>query len=218
MSGTETHNPEKIRGLHRLLSSHLPSEPELRVKVIESLLVDKGMVDPEAIDAWVEVFADEIGPKRGAAVVAKAWTNADFRELLLQDAPDAIRQMGFETATTSHVIVVENNASTHNLIVCTLCSCYPMALLGLPPSWYKSASYRSRAIRDPRSVLREFGVILPSEVAVRIWDSTAEIRYFVLPQRPPETDDWSEEQLRRIVTRNSMIGTERVLTANRDSP
>ena len=205
------HDPGKIRKLHQELHSHLPPEPELRLKAIESLLVEKGLVNPEAIDAWVDVFSEEIGPKRGAAVVAKAWLDETFRQLLLTNAPEAIRQMGFETATTTHVIVVENDEHTHNLIVCTLCSCYPLALLGLPPTWYKSAAYRSRAVRDPRGVLAEFGVSLPPLVAVKVWDSTAEIRYFVLPQRPLGTEGWSAERLAGLVTRNSMIGTERDL-------
>ncbi len=205
------HDPNKIRSLHRHLRNHLPSEPELRVKAIESLLVEKGLIDPTAIDAWVEVFSDEIGPKRGASVVAKAWVDDEFRKLLLNDATAAIERMGYEAATTSHVMVVENDERTHNLIVCTLCSCYPMALLGIPPNWYKSAPYRSRAVRDPCGVLEEFGVRLPDGVRVQVWDSTAEIRYFVLPQRPEGTLDWSEERLAAIVTRNSMIGTQRDL-------
>ena len=205
-------DPDTIATLHRAMHSHLPAEPELRVMAIESLLVEKGLVDPEAIDAWVEVFSEEIGPMRGASVVARAWVDADFRRLLLDDAPEAVRRMGYETATTAHLTVVENDARTHHLIVCTLCSCYPMALLGLPPRWYKSAAYRSRAVRDPRGVLAEFGVSLPEEVAVRVWDSTAEIRYFVLPQRPPGTEGWSEERLAAIVTRNSMIGADRELS------
>ena len=205
-------DPETIATLHRAMHSHLPAEPELRVMAIESLLIEKGLVDPEAIDAWVEVFSEEIGPMRGASVVAKAWADADFRTLLLDDAPAAVRRMGYETATTAHLIVVENDARTHNLIVCTLCSCYPMALLGLPPRWYKSAAYRSRAVRDPRGVLGEFGVSLPEDIAVRVWDSTAEIRYFVLPQRPPGTEGWNEERLAALVTRDSMIGTDRDLS------
>ena len=206
------HDRDTIGRLHRALHSHLPPEPELRIMAIESLLAEKGLVDPEAIDAWIEVFSEEVGPMRGAKVVARAWVDADFRRLLLQDAAEAVRRMGYETATTAHLIVVENDTRTHHLIVCTLCSCYPMALLGLPPGWYKAAAYRSRAVRDPRGVLEEFGVSLPEEVAVKVWDSTAEVRYFVLPQRPPGTEGWSEEGLAAIVTRNAMIGTERDLS------
>lgn len=206
------HSSTEIQSIHRHLHSHLPSEPALRIKALESLLVEKGLVDSKAIDAWIETFSEDVGPKRGAAVVAKAWTNAAFRSRLLADASTVINEFGFETATTAHLQVVENTSDIHNLIVCTLCSCYPLALLGLPPSWYKSAAYRSRAIQDPRSILLEFGVKLSTEVRVTVWDSTAEIRYLVLPQRPPSTEGWSEEKLAGIVTRNSMIGTERSLS------
>ena len=203
---------DKVAQIHRHLHSHLPPEPALRVKALESLLVDKGLVTPETLDAWVEAYSDEIGPKRGAHVVAKAWSDAEFKERLLKDAPSAIDELGYLGRATAHLKVVENTEQVHNLVVCTLCSCYPFSVLGIAPNWYKTAAYRSRAVRDPRGVLAEFGVELEEKVEVRVWDSTAELRYLVLPQRPRSTSDWSEGELARIVTRNSMIGTERDLS------
>jgi len=203
---------DKVAQIHRHLHSHLPPEPALRVKALESLLVDKGLVTPETLDAWVEAYSDEIGPKRGAHVVAKAWCDAEFKERLLKDAPSASDELGYLGRATAHLKVVENTEQVHNLVVCTLCSCYPFSVLGIAPNWYKTAAYRSRAVRDPRGVLAEFGVELEEEVEVRVWDSTAELRYLVLPQRPRGTSDWSEGELARIVTRNSMIGTERDLS------
>ena len=176
---------EKVAQIHQHLHSHLPSEPALRVKALETLLIDKGLVDPQTIDAWVEAYTEKIGPKRGAQVVARAWLDPDFKRRLLQDAPGAIDEFGFLGKATGHLKVVENTASVHNLVVCTLCSCYPFGILGIAPAWYKAAAYRSRAVRDPRGVLAEFGVDLEVGVEVRIWDSTAELRYLVLPQRPP---------------------------------
>src|SRR5262245_50011744 len=203
---------EKVAQIHRHLHSHLPPEPALRVKALESLLVDRGLVTPETLDAWVEAYSDEIGPKRGAHVVAKAWRDAEFKERLLKDAPSAIDELGYLGRATAHLKVVENTEQVHNLVVCTLCSCYPFSVLGIAPNWYKTAAYRSRAVRDPRGVLAEFGVELGEEVEARVWDSTAELRYLVLPQRPSGTSDWSEGEIAGIVTRNSMIGTERDLS------
>ena len=199
--------------IHRHLHSHLPSDPALRVKALESLAVERGLVAPETLDAWVEAYADHIGPKRGAQVVARAWADAAFKTRLLKNANDAISDFGFQGSATGHLIAVENTPETHNLIVCTLCSCYPFSILGMSPAWYKSTEYRARAVREPRAVLAEFGVDLPDEVAVRVWDSTAEVRYMVIPHRPDGTDGWGVDALAAIVTRNSMIGTDRVLDA-----
>jgi nitrile hydratase len=188
--------------------SHLPSDPALKVKALESLLVDKGLVDPAAIDAIVETYQHRVGPRNGAAVVARAWTDPDYRARLADDATAAIAEMGFGGRQGEHMVAVENTAEVHNLVVCTLCSCYPWPVLGLPPVWYKSAPYRARAVAEPRSVLAEFGTVLPPEVEIRVWDSTAELRYLVVPRRPAGTDGWSAERLARLVTRNSMIGVE----------
>jgi len=168
------------------------------------------MLDPAAVDAWIDVYAERIGPKQGAKVVAKAWVDPDFKQRLLDEADVAIRELGYEQG---HLIAVENTDDTHNVVVCTLCSCYPHVLLGMPPNWYKMAAYRSRTVRDPRGVLAEFGVNLDGVSEVKVWDSTAELRYMVIPQRPAGTDDFNEEQLAELVTRNSMIGTDRHLQA-----
>ncbi len=203
---------EKVAHIHQQLHSHLPSEPALRVKALETLLVDKGLVDPQTIDAWIEAYTEHIGPKRGAQVVARAWLDPEYKQRLLQDAPAAIDELGFLGKATAHLKVVENTTTVHNLVVCTLCSCYPFGILGIAPAWYKAAAYRSRAVRDPRGVLAEFGVELEDGVEVRVWDSTAELRYLVLPQRPPGTEDLDEAELAALVTRNSMIGTQRDLS------
>lgn len=183
------------------------SPVELRVRALESLLVDKGYVDPAALDALIETYETEVGPHRGAQVVARAWTDPAFRARLLSDATAAIAELGFAGRQGEHMVAVENTPGTHNLVVCTLCSCYPWPVLGLPPTWYKSAPYRSRAVQDPRGVLRDFGVELPEGTAIRVWDSTAEIRYLVLPMRPPGTEGWDAARLARLVTRDAMIGT-----------
>lgn len=206
-----TFDSENAARLHRELHSHLPSDPALRVKTLESLAVERGLVASETIDAWVEAYSEQIGPKRGALVVARAWLDPGFRQRLLDNANEALKEFGFQGSATGHLHVVENSETQHNMVVCTLCSCYPFSILGMSPSWYKSAEYRARAVREPRQVLAEFGVELSDEVAVRVWDSTAELRYLVIPQRPTGTEGWSEEQLAAIVTRNSMIGTERDL-------
>lgn len=183
------------------------SPTALRVKALESLLVEKGYVDPDALDVIVETYETKIGPRNGARVVARAWSDPEYKAWLLKDATAAIAALGFTGRQGEHMVVVENTPSTHNLIVCTLCSCYPWSVLGLPPVWYKAPPYRSRAVIDPRSVLAEFGLELPDDMAVRVWDSTAEIRYLVLPMRPKGTEGWSEEKLATLVTRDSMIGT-----------
>jgi nitrile hydratase len=201
-----------VSAIHHELHDHLPSDPALRTKALESLLTEKGLLNPDAIDAWIEMYRDEIGPKRGAAVVARAWTDAPFKERLLQDATTAIAEFGFAGHGTGHLQAVENTAEVHNLVVCTLCSCYPFSLLGMSPAWYKSAEYRARAVRNPRGVLAEFGVELDQEVAVHVWDSTSERRFLVVPQRPQGTEGWSETALARLVTRNAMIGTDRALS------
>jgi nitrile hydratase subunit alpha len=202
------HDSDIVADIHEELHSHLPSEPALRVKALESLLVEKGMVDSAAVDAWVEVYTEDIGPKRGAEVVARAWTDPEFKAQLLENGSEAIKALGLEQ---NHLVVVENTPDVHNVVVCTLCSCYPISVLGIPPTWYKMAAYRSRAVRDPRGVLAEFGVQLVDDLEIRVWDSTAELRYLVVPQRPAGTDGWDETKLTQLVTRNSMIGTERDL-------
>jgi nitrile hydratase len=186
--------------------SHL-SSIELRVRALESILVEKGYVDPEAIDAIAETYETKVGPRNGARVVAKAWSDPVFRDWLLKDATAAIASLGYTGRQGEHMVAVENTADEHNMVVCTLCSCYPWAVLGLPPVWYKSAPYRSRAVIEPRAVLAEFGVTLPDTTRIRVWDSTAEMRYLVIPRRPDGTEGMSEEALADLVTRDSMIGT-----------
>jgi len=183
------------------------SEIELRVRALETILTEKGYVDPKALDLIVETYETKIGPRNGARVVARAWANPEYRAWLLRDATAAIASLGYAGRQGEHMVVVENEPHLHNLIVCTLCSCYPWPVLGLPPVWYKSAPYRSRAVADPRGALREFGLDLARDTEIRVWDSTAEIRYLVLPIRPAGTEDWSEDRLAGLVTRDSMIGT-----------
>jgi nitrile hydratase len=179
----------------------------LRVKALESLLIEKGYVDPAALDALIELYETKIGPRNGAHVVAKAWSDTKYKSWLLSDPTAAIASLGYSGRQGEHMRAVENTSEIHNLVVCTLCSCYPLPVLGLPPVWYKSPAYRSRAIIDPRSVLAEFGVNLPADIAIQVWDSTAELRYLVIPERPAGTNGWSEERLASLVTRDSMIGT-----------
>ena len=188
----------------------VPSDVALRVKALESILVEKGMVDPATIDAVIETYETKVGPRNGARVIARAWIDPAYRKRLLADGTSAIAELGYGGSQGEHMVVVENTATVHNLVVCTLCSCYPWPVLGLPPTWYKSAPYRSRAVIDPRGVLREFGVTLSDDVQVRVWDSTAEIRYLVLPERPPGTEGMTEDQLAALVTRNAMVGVARV--------
>lgn len=184
----------------------MPSDPALRVMALESLLVEKGLVDGAALDALVETYEHKVGPHNGAKVVARAWQDPAFKARLLKDATAAIAELGFGGLQGEHMVAVENTAAVHNLIVCTLCSCYPYPVLGLPPVWYKSAAYRSRAVIDPRGVLRELGLELAEQCEIRVWDSTAEVRYLVVPQRPSGTENMTEEQLAAIVTRDTMIG------------
>ena len=187
--------------------SLLPSDPELRVKAIESLLLSKGLIDPNTLDELIDTYENKIGPQNGAKVVAKAWMDNDYKERLLTDATSAIRELNYQGRQGENMIVVENTSDTHNVIVCTLCSCYPWPVLGIPPTWYKSDEYRSRTVREPRKVLSEFGMKVDSNVKIKVWDSTAELRYLVLPMRPEGTENMNEIELAKLVTRNSMIGT-----------
>lgn len=195
---------------HRHDHQVVPSDLTLRVKALESLLVEKGLVDPAALDAVVDKYEHKVGPRNGARVVARAWVDPAYKQRLLADGTNAIAELGFGGAQGEHMVVVENTPLVHNLIVCTLCSCYPWSVLGLPPVWYKSAPYRSRAVIDPRGVLRDFGLDLPEETEVRVWDSTAEIRYLVLPERPAGTEHLDQEALAELVTRDAMIGVAKV--------
>ena len=188
----------------------VPSDLTLRVKALESLLVEKGLVDPAALDALIDTYEHKVGPRNGARVVARAWVDPAYKARLLADGTAAIGEFGFSGRQGEHMVVVENTSQVHNLIVCTLCSCYPWPVLGLPPVWYKSAPYRSRAVIDPRGVLREFGVEVPENTEVRVWDSTAEVRYLVLPERPSGTGHLSEEELAALVTRDAMVGVAKV--------
>jgi nitrile hydratase len=183
------------------------SPMDARVRALETILTEKGYVDPKALDLIIEAYETKIGPRNGRKVVAKAWVDRDYRARLMKDATVAIAELGYTGRQGEHMVALDNTDTVHNLVVCTLCSCYPLPVLGLPPVWYKSAPYRSRAVMDPRGVLREFGLTLPAGKEVRVWDSTAEIRYLVVPQRPAGTDAWSEEMLATLVTRDSMIGT-----------
>lgn len=187
--------------------SLLPPDPALRVKALETLLTRKGLIYPAALDVIIDTYAHRIGPQNGAAVVARAWTDPAFRARLLHDATAAVAEMGFEGRQGEHVVAVENTPEAHNLVVCTLCSCYPWPLLGIPPGWYKSDAYRARAVREPRAVLADFGVTLPEGQRVRVWDSTAEIRYLVLPMRPERTEGLNTDALAALVSREAMIGT-----------
>ena len=182
----------------------------LRVKALETVLVSKGLVDPAALDAIIETYEHKVGPRNGARVVARAWADPAYKARLMADATAAIAELDYEGRQGEHMVVVENTPETHNLVVCTLCSCYPWPVLGLPPTWYKSSPYRSRAVIDPRGVLAEFGTSLPEDTAIRVWDSTAEVRYLVLPERPIGTEDLTEDELADLVTRDSMIGVTRL--------
>jgi nitrile hydratase len=183
------------------------SETQLRVRALETVLTEKGYIDPAALDVIVETYETKVGPRNGARVVAKAWSNPAFKQALLEDASKAVCTLGHESRVGDHLVAVENTPTQHNMIVCTLCSCYPWEMLGLPPVWYKSAPYRSRAVKDPRGVLADFGIKLPKETKIRVRDSTAETRFLVLPMRPAGTEGWSEDKLTELVTRDSMIGT-----------
>jgi nitrile hydratase subunit alpha len=200
------------RGDHDHQHAHqvVPSDQALRVKALESLLVEKGLVDSAALDALIDTYEHKIGPRNGARVVARAWVDPAFKRRLLADATSAMAELGYGGAQGEHMVVLENTPQVHNLVVCTLCSCYPWSVLGLPPVWYKSAPYRSRAVIDPRGVLREFGLELPEHVEVRVWDSTAELRYLVLPERPAGSEDLGEDGLAALVTRDAMVGVAKV--------
>jgi len=208
-SDSATAGPLRPQGHHDHHRHHLadmPSEPALRVKALESLLVEKGLVRPEAIDAWIETFEKHVGPRNGAKVVARAWVDRAYRERLLEDGTAAVAELGYTGMHGKVIAAVANAPQVHNVVVCTLCSCYPWPLLGLPPVWYKAAPYRSRIVLEPRGVLREFGLELDETVEIRVWDSTSEVRYLVVPERPPGTEGFSEEQLATLVTRDAMIG------------
>jgi len=194
------------RDFHHEQGSEL-SEMQLRTRAIETILLEKGYIEQAAIDELIETYEKKIGPRNGAQVVAKAWVDPKFREWLFEDGTAAIGSLGFGGRSGNHLVALENTPSLHNMVVCTLCSCYPWAVLGLPPLWYKSAPYRSRAVADPRGVLKDFGIELPKDTEIRVWDSTAELRYMVVPMRPAGTEGWSEEKLAELVTRDSMIGT-----------
>ena len=195
---------------HDHAEGDVPSDIELRVKALESLMVEKGLVDPAALDAIVDTFENKIGPRNGARVVARAWSDPDYKARLLADATAAIAELGYTGSQGEHMVALENTPRVHNMVVCTLCSCYPWPVLGLPPVWYKSAGYRSRSMIDPRGVLRELGLDLADDVEVRVWDSTAEIRYLVLPERPAGTEGMNEDQLAALVSRDAMIGVAKV--------
>jgi nitrile hydratase subunit alpha len=204
MSEHEHHHHD---GHHQEHAQRAPSALELRVRALEALLTEKGYIDPAALDVLIDEYQTKIGPRNGAQVVARAWVDPEFRRWLLKDATSAIASLGFSGRQGEHMVAVENTPEVHNMVVCTLCSCYPWSVLGLPPTWYKSAPYRARAVKDPRGVLEEFGVELPQSTQIRIWDSTAEVRYLVVPQRPAGTEHLSENGLADLVTRDSMIGT-----------
>jgi nitrile hydratase len=212
VTGARTGDAQEPHG-HDHDHQAVPSELTLRVKALESLLVDKGLVDRAALDAIVDAYETKIGPRNGARVIARAWVDAEYKKRLLTDATAAIAELGYTGGQGEDMVVLENTPKVHNLVVCTLCSCYPWPVLGLPPVWYKSAPYRSRAVIDPRGVLKEFGLELPDDVEVRVWDSTAEVRYLVLPERPAGSESMSEEALAALVTRDSMVGTARVTLA-----
>ena len=194
------------------------SEMQLRVRALETILTEKGYVEPAALDAIIEAYETKIGPHNGARVVAKAWTDPKFKQALLADASKAVATLGHVSRVGDHLVAVENTPTQHNMVVCTLCSCYPWEMLGLPPVWYKSAPYRSRTVKDPRGVLKDFGVTLPKGTQIRVWDSTAETRFLVLPMRPAGTEGWTPEKLATLVTRDSMIGTGLALSPTRGEP
>ena len=204
---SKEHNHSHHDHEHDQAHSHLPSDPELRVKAIETLLLSKGLIDPNTLDELIDTYENNIGPQNGAKVVAKAWVDEDYKKRLLEDATSAIRELSYQGRQGENMVVVENTPETHNVVVCTLCSCYPWPVLGIPPTWYKSDEYRSRAVREPRKVLSEFGLNIDSKVQIKVWDSTAELRYLVLPMRPAGSENMSETELAKLVTRNSMIGT-----------
>lgn len=204
---SKEHNHSHHDHEHDHAHSHLPSDPELRVKAIETLLLSKGLIDPNTLDELIDTYENNIGPQNGAKVVAKAWVDKDYKKRLLENATSAIRELSYQGRQGENMVVVENTPEIHNVVVCTLCSCYPWPVLGIPPTWYKSDEYRSRAVREPRKVLSEFGLNIDPKVQIKVWDSTAELRYLVLPMRPFGSENMNEAELAELVTRNSMIGT-----------
>lgn len=202
-----SHDPQSHNHEHDQNHSTVPGDLALRVKTLESLLTEKGLIDPAALDSIIDYYEHKVGPRNGARVVARAWTDPAYKARLVTDATAAIAELGYSGRQGEHMVAVENTQAVHNMVVCTLCSCYPWPVLGLPPAWYKSASYRSRSVIEPRAVLSEFGLNVSEDVEVRVWDSTAEIRYLVLPERPAGTEAMTEEQLSALVTRDAMIGT-----------
>ena len=197
------HKSDKYPHAHNVL----PSDPALRVKALETLLTNKGLIDPATLDAIIEIYENKIGPKNGASVVARAWSDPKFYKSLFSNATETVADMGFYGRQGEHITALQNSSAVHNIVVCSLCSCYPWPLLGIPPSWYKSDAYRARTVREPRKVLAEFGITLQIGTSIQVWDSTAEMRYIVIPERPNGTDGWSVEKLSALVTRDSMIGT-----------
>lgn len=212
-----SHDSDKIADIHRELHSHLPPDSALRVKALETVLVEKGFLQGDTVDNWLENYAEKIGPKNGARVIARSWVDPAFEKTLRDDAMKAFVELGLAEGGDMSLKAVFNSESEHNLVVCTLCSCYPLRLIGMSPAWYKSTEYRARAVRDPHGVLHEFGVELDDNVNLHVWDSTSERRYLVVPERPKGTEDWFEDELARLVTRNSMIGTHRDLSPNAET-
>ena len=212
-----SYDSDKVAKLHRELHSHLPSEPALRLKALETVLVEKSFLAADAVDKWLDDYSANVGPMNGAKVIARAWTDPEFAQRLAEDAPAAFVEVLPNIDKDYPIVAVFNTSDTHNLIVCTLCSCYPLGILGMSPSWYKSVEYRARAVREPRGVLAEFGTDLPRTIEVKVWDSTSDLRYMVVPERPEGTDGWSEADLAGLVTRNAMIGAVRDLSPGREA-
>ena len=211
-----SYDSDKAAKLHRELHSHLPPEPALRLKALETVLVEKGFLAADAVDKWLDDYSENVGPMNGAKVIARAWTDSEFAERLAKHAAGAFSEIVPGVDKDYPLVAVFNTPETHNVVVCTLCSCYPLGILGMSPSWYKSTEYRARAVRDPRGVLAEFGTELPKGVEVKVWDSTSDRRYMVVPERPEGTDGWTEEDLAGLVTRNAMIGTMRDLSPKQE--
>ena len=212
-----SYDSDKVAKLHRELHSHLPPEPALRLKALETVLVEKGFLAVDAVDKWLDDYSENVGPMNGAKVIARAWTDPEFAKRLAKHAATAFAEIVPTIAKDYPLVAVFNTPDTHNLVVCTLCSCYPLGILGMSPSWYKSTEYRARAVRDPRGVLADFGTDLPDTIEVKVWDSTSDRRYMVVPERPEGTDGWSEEDLAGLVTRNAMIGTIRDLSPKQEA-
>lgn len=212
-----SYDSDKVAKLHRELQSHLPPEPALRLKALETVLVEKGFLAVDAVDKWLDNYSENVGPMNGAKVIARAWTDPEFAKRLAKHAATAFAEVVPTIDKDYPLVAVFNTPDTHNLVVCTLCSCYPLGILGMSPSWYKSTEYRARAVRDPRGVLADFGTDLPDAIKVKVWDSTSDRRYIVIPERPEGTDGWSEEDLAGLVTRNAMIGTVRDLSPKQEA-